>query len=97
VEGIITPEVRPGHIFHQYTLRVLEGRRDELQERLKERGIGTIIYYPIPQDRLEVFDGQYDRMPNSDTLAEQVLSLPMHPNLKLEQQQRVAAGISEIL
>jgi dTDP-4-amino-4,6-dideoxygalactose transaminase len=97
VEGIITPEVRPGHIFHQYTIRVLDGRRDELQEKLRDKAIGSIIYYPIPQDRLEVFEGQYDRMPNSDTLAEQVLSLPIHPYLKLEQQQRVAAGISEIL
>src|SRR5438093_3003047 len=48
LHGVVTPRVRPGvgHVYHQYTLRV--ARRDEFVERLRELGVGTGVYYPIP-------------------------------------------------
>src|SRR5690606_2594651 len=55
VPGVVTPEVTPGHVFHQYTVRVLGGRRDAVQEALRQAGVATMVYYPVPQDRLPVF------------------------------------------
>src|SRR3989337_851291 len=44
------------HVFHQYTIRVLNGKRDLLQKHLKEKGIDTMIYYPVPLHKMKVFD-----------------------------------------
>lgn len=97
VEGVIAPEVSPGHIFHQYTLRITEKDRDAVQAKLNELGISTIVYYPIPQDRLPVYAGQYEPLPNSEILAKQVISLPIWPQISEEQQVRVIEGVKTAL
>lgn len=79
VPGVVTPEVTPGHVFHQYTVRILAGRRDAVRAALDANGISTMIYYPIPQDRLPIYAGQYPPNPVSDRLAGEVLSLPIWP------------------
>lgn len=84
IQELIVPSLSAGHVFHQYTIRVLEGKRDRLQEELKNQGIGTMIYYPIPQDQLPVYQGKYPHYPNSDLLAQQVLSLPIWPEIDQE-------------
>jgi dTDP-4-amino-4,6-dideoxygalactose transaminase len=84
VEGVVTPGLAEGHVFHQYTVRVSGGRRDGLKEFLAEQGIGSMIYYPVPQDRLPVYEGQYDICPVSDRAAQEVLSLPIWPELGKE-------------
>jgi len=81
IEGIITPELADGHVFHQYTVRILDGKRDKVKEYLAEQGIGSMIYYPVPQDQLPVYQGQYPVNPVSESLATQVLSLPIWPEL----------------
>jgi dTDP-4-amino-4,6-dideoxygalactose transaminase len=95
VEGIIAPEVTPGHVFHQYTIRILGGKRDAIAEKLTLAGVGNMIYYPIPQDRLPVYEGQHPRCPLSDALAEEVLSLPIWPQMDEETQARVAQALRE--
>jgi dTDP-4-amino-4,6-dideoxygalactose transaminase len=94
VSGIITPEVVGGHVFHQYTIRVLGGKRDELAKALNDVGIGTMIYYPIPQDRLPVYLGQYPVLAVSESLTGEVLSLPIWPELDAEVQDRVVKALS---
>jgi perosamine synthetase len=84
LRGVITPAVRPGvtHVYHQYTIRV--ARRDEFGERLRNLGVGTGIYYPIPVHRQKPFEalGYGDlRFPVTELLTEQVLSIPVHPSL----------------
>ncbi len=84
LRGVITPAVRPGvtHVYHQYTIRV--ARRDEFAERLRDLGVGTGIYYPIPVHRQKPFEalGYGDlRFPVTELLTEQVLSIPVHPSL----------------
>jgi perosamine synthetase len=84
LRGVITPHVRPGvtHVYHQYTIRV--ARRDEFAERLRERGVGSGIYYPIPVHRQKPFVemGYGDHsFPVTERLTEQVLSIPVHPSL----------------
>jgi perosamine synthetase len=84
LEGVIIPARRPGvtHVFHQYTIRV--SRRDEFVDRLRELGVGTGVYYPIPVHRQKPFlalgYGE-QRYPVSELLSEQVLSIPVHPSL----------------
>ncbi|HEX8362935.1 MAG TPA: DegT/DnrJ/EryC1/StrS family aminotransferase [Longimicrobium sp.] len=100
VEGITPPVVRPGNesIVNQYTLRVLDGRRDALQEHLKERGVGSSVYYPVPLDRQECFaylgyrPGQF---PESERAAREVLSLPVFPELTEAQLAHVAGAVRE--
>ena len=84
LRGVITPRVAPGvtHVYHQYTLRVR--RRDEFAERLRERGVGSGIYYPIPVHRQKPFEAlgyAAQHYPLTEHLTEQVLSIPVHPSL----------------
>jgi dTDP-4-amino-4,6-dideoxygalactose transaminase len=79
VEGIVTPEIAPGHVFHQYTVRITKGSRDAVQQKLATVGIGTMVYYPVPQDQLPLYKGLYEQYPVSDRLACEVLSLPIWP------------------
>lgn len=82
VHGIVTPEMTNGHVFHQYTIRVLDGKRDAVQNYLTQQGIGSMIYYPVPQDQLPVYQGKYPVNSVSDLLATQVLSLPIWTELE---------------
>jgi dTDP-4-amino-4,6-dideoxygalactose transaminase len=60
-------------------------------------GISTMIYYPVPQDQLPVYRGQYAPNPISDRLATEVLSLPIWPEMETETVQTVAEKISQVL
>ena len=84
LRGVITPQVTPGreHVFHQYTLRVPQ--RDRFVERLRELGVGTGIYYPVPVHRQEAYAGmgyEDQRFPVAERLATDVASIPVHPGL----------------
>jgi dTDP-4-amino-4,6-dideoxygalactose transaminase len=84
LRGVVTPWTRPGtvHVFHQYTLRVI--KRDAFVERLGRLGVGSGVYYPIPLHRQKPFIelGYGDlSFPVSEQLAEEVVSIPVHPGL----------------
>jgi dTDP-4-amino-4,6-dideoxygalactose transaminase len=84
------------HVYHQYTIRAPQ--RDELAAYLKERGIGTMIYYPVPLHLQGLYAGLgygNGSLPASEAACREVLSLPMYPELTEEQQQQVARAISE--
>lgn len=97
IEGIIPPSAPNGHVFHQYTVRFTSKNRDEVQELLKAEGIGTMVYYPIPQDQLPIYKGQYSIYPISEKLAKEVLSLPMGHYISEEAQQKVIAAVMKVL
>ena len=97
-EIITTPVTKDGnyHVFHQYTIRVK--RRNELQQYLKEQGISTMVYYPLPLHLQPVFKElgyEAGDMPHAEKAAKEVLSLPMFPELKTEQQEYVVKKIEE--
>lgn len=97
LRGVVTPYVRPGvtHVYHQYTIRV--NRRDEFVERLRERGVGTGVYYPIPVHRQKPFIalGYGDeRFPVTDELTAQVVSIPVHPSLTDDEVARVIEAVN---
>lgn len=88
------PEVT--HVYHQYTIQA--PRRDELQVFLKERGIGTMIYYPVPLHLQQMYDHlglREGSLPEAERAAKEVLSLPIYPELTDEQIQIVANTIWE--
>ena len=98
LRGVVTPVVRPGvtHVYHQYTIRV--AGRDAFAERLKERGVGSAIYYPIPVHRQKPFLalGHGDeRYPVTERLTEQVLSIPVHPSLTDGEVATVIGAVNE--
>ena len=97
VKGIITPKITEGHVFHQYTLRVLEGKRDVVKAYLAEQGIGAMIYYPMPQYSLPVYQGQFPTCAVTEQLASEVLSLPIWPELEASAQERIAATLVEAI
>lgn len=77
------------HVFHQYTLRVLDGRRDQLREHLASLGVPAMIYYPVPLQQQNAFKGFVPAdlsLPVADRLCTEVISLPMHTELDAETQ-----------
>jgi dTDP-4-amino-4,6-dideoxygalactose transaminase len=98
LRGVITPSVRAGvtHVYHQYTIRV--AGRDAFAERLKERGVGSAIYYPIPVHRQKPFEALgygEQRYPVTERLTEQVLSIPVHPSLTDDEVATVIGAVNE--
>lgn len=102
VEGLIAPvkDDHTTHVFHQYTLRILNGRRDGLKRHLASLGIPSMVYYPLPLHRQPAFDSLV-RMRSplrvSEQLCEEVLSLPMHTELTPHMQQIIAEQICQFL
>jgi UDP-2-acetamido-2-deoxy-ribo-hexuluronate aminotransferase len=94
---IETPYVMPNvkHIFHQYSIRVK--RRDEMQQFLKEHGIPSMIYYPVPLHLQEAYKYDYKRgdYPVSEEIAGDILSLPIHTELTDDQINYIADKILE--
>ena len=76
------------HIFHQYTLRVEDGNRDNLRDFLQTKNIPSMVYYPVPIHMQKAYSGlgyKMDSFPVTDSLCNKVLSLPMHTELTTEQ------------
>lgn len=98
VAGVTAPEVTAGHVFHQYTINVHDGRRDELRNALDDQGISTAVYYPVPCHRLPVYqDRDYPEKPVTKQTADEVVSLPIWPQLDIEVQETVAKAIRKAL
>ena len=98
LDGIVVPPVDAGNesIFNQYTIRVPGGKRDALAEFLKERGVGSGVYYPVPLHLQECFghlgyrEGDF---PESERACREVLSLPVFPELTEAERECVAQSI----
>lgn len=102
LEGIQLPvrASNSSHVFHQYTLRVKQGRRDALKDFLKERGVPSMIYYPVPlhlQKAYKAYGYKEGDYPVAEMLSAEVLSLPMHTELKEEQVLYVTEQIKSFL
>lgn len=96
-EEVLVPETAAGHVFHQYTIKIYGTNRDKVQASLKKKGIGTMVYYPVPQDKLPVYEKDYEPQPISAETAEMVLSLPIWPSITEELQGKVATAVKETI
>ena len=103
LKNIVKTPVMPEHFYSswaQYTIQLENGEeRDRLQGFLKEKGIPTMIYYPIPMHCQRAFEGLklYQGCPVTERLCQTVLSLPMHPYLEREEQERIAEAVKACL
>ena len=98
LDGVVRPGLEPGHVFHQYTVRVLDGRRDAVHDALAAAGIQTMVYYPVPIHRLPVYAPLgWGPFPVAERLAGEVLSLPIGPHIAPETQTRVADALAAAL
>lgn len=103
LQGVITPSVKPdyGHVWHQYTIRIPDEMplsRDEAVKKLTEAGIGTGIFYPVPahkQAYIEHCLGE-KALPITDKLAEQVISLPVHPQLSQADLEKIVTEVNNL-
>ncbi len=97
LEGVVTPAVADGatHVWHQYTIRV-SGDRDAFAKALaEEHGIGSGVYYPIPNNELPSFGVEAD-LPETAKACAEVISLPVYPALTDEQLERIVTGVNAV-
>jgi UDP-2-acetamido-2-deoxy-ribo-hexuluronate aminotransferase len=101
--NIVTPVITgdsDSHVFHQYTLRILNADRDALMQHLLDKGIPCAIYYPIPLHSQKAYaDARYNEedFPVTNQLVKEVISLPMHTELDDEQIAFITDSILEFL
>jgi dTDP-4-amino-4,6-dideoxygalactose transaminase len=100
-EHILTPKRAEysTHVFHQYTLRILNGKRNELQKFLTEKEIPAMIYYPVALRKQKAYyqESNDADFVNTDKLLDQVISLPMHTELDDEQLKYITDAVLEFM
>lgn len=99
VDGVITPKSPENrkHVYHQYTIRVTKGNRDDWVDILTEKGIGSGIHYPIPLYNQPIYKklGFTGSSPNAELAADTVISLPVHPSLTKDDLDLVIEAVKE--
>ena len=100
IEGLRVPkrESATTHVFHQYTLKVADGRRDGLKEYLASKGVPSMIYYPLPlyeQLAFKRYVPEGFKLPVTEELCSSVLSLPIHTEMGEDVQERIISTVSE--
>ncbi len=96
IEHLVAPESRGGHVYHLFVIRCAE--RDRLHKHLEERGIESLMHYPIPVHRQECCrEIRIDPkgLPNAERHASQCLSLPCHPQLNEQDVEKVIAAVND--
>lgn len=88
-----TVEAHNTSAWAQYTIRVQN--REQMQKKLKDAGIPTAVHYPIPLNKQPAVADAQAQLPVGDEVAEEVMSLPMHPYLTEQEQQRVVQALTE--
>lgn len=102
LKGVTVPYTPPGfeHVYHQYTVRVPDGRRDALREYLKEQEIGSEVYYPVPIHKQSFYMrqlGYNDYLPETEKAAAEVLSLPVHPSLTQSDLEKIVQAVNTFM
>jgi dTDP-4-amino-4,6-dideoxygalactose transaminase len=97
LNGVVVPPVadQATHVWHQYTIRVPEDRDGFAAALAEEYGVGTGVYYPIPNHRLPSFDLTLD-LPQTERAAAEALSLPVHPSLSQDDLERVVTAVNAL-
>jgi perosamine synthetase len=99
LDGVTVPYIPEEyeHVFHQYTIRIGDGRRDALRDHLQGLGIGSEVYYPVPINKQSFYInelGYADEMPEAERASREVLSLPVHPALTPSDLDIITAGVN---
>ena len=97
LDGVVAPPTADGavHVYHQYTIRVVDQDRDAFAKEVEKRGVATGVYYPIPIHRLPSFGLTMD-LPTTEQVASQVLSLPVHPSLTQDELGTIVEAVNAV-
>ena len=97
LEGVIVPVEEFGytHVYHQYTIRVVDHDRDQFAQELEKLGIGSGVYYPTPVHKLPSFNKDFD-LKKTKTACKQVLSLPVHPKLSMGDLHKIVNAVNKV-
>jgi len=97
LRGVVTPKVssQATHVYHQYTVRVVDHDRDQFANELAKLGVGTGVYYPIPNHRLPAYDQPLD-LDETEKAAQQVLSLPIYPSLSDSERETIVMSVNKV-
>lgn len=99
LEGVVVPKVAEGatHVYHQYTIRVPEGRDEFVQALRDDYQVGSGVYYPIPNHRLVSLEKYAPglELPETEAAASQVVSLPVHPSLSQNDLERIVEAVNK--
>lgn len=97
LKGVKTPLVMRGavHVYHQYTIRVVDADRDRFAEALAKRGVGSGVYYPVPNHRLAAYNLSLD-LDETEKAAKEVLSLPIYPSLSSNDLEKIVEAVNEV-
>ena len=100
LQGVIVPQVTPGaiHVYHQYTIRVLEDRDGFVKALKEEHNVGCGVYYPTPNHRLPSLAPYAPGLdlPATEEAARQVVSLPVHPSLSQDDLERIVTAVNAV-
>lgn len=103
ITNVITPNIpsdHQGHVFHQYTLRILDSKRDLLAEYLTKNSIPFGIYYPVPLHMQKAYynpEVENNLFPVTNKAVKEVISLPMHTELSIDQIDFISEKIIQFL
>jgi dTDP-4-amino-4,6-dideoxygalactose transaminase len=97
LRNVITPYVLPNttHVYHQYTIKVVDLDRDKFADELKKRGVGSGVYYPIPVHKLSSFNLNND-LPATELVCKQVLSIPVYPSLTQNELEEIVDAVNAV-
>lgn len=97
IEELILPEriENSTHVFHQYTLKLVNGRRNDLIDHLKKEGVPAMIYYPVPLYKQKAFAPftDVDNLSTTEQLCKEVISLPIHSEMKEQVQEYIIQSV----
>jgi perosamine synthetase len=100
LKGVVVPYIPEGyvHVFHQYTIRVPDGKREALAAHLNARGVGNNVYYPVPVHQQTYYTqnlGYSLSLPEAEQASQEVLSLPVHPALSHADLETIVGAVNE--
>jgi dTDP-4-amino-4,6-dideoxygalactose transaminase len=102
VTNVVTPVLKSDrtHVYQTYAVRIKNGKRDQVLDGLKAKGVSSLIHYPIPlhlQEAYKELNYKKGDFPVSEKLADEVLSLPMFPHITKQQIESVCASLKELV
>ncbi len=100
IESVVVPAVRDGyeHVWHQFTVRAVNGDRDSAVEKLREAGVGTGVFYPVPahqHDYMRDIVGDVS-LPITEQLSKEVFSIPVHPQLSQADLEKIVHEVNQL-
>jgi perosamine synthetase len=99
LKGIVLPVAPPGleHVWYQYTVRVLNGKRDAMRANLDRAGIETGVYYATALHQLGIFEGIHQgRLGRCEMACKEVMSIPVHPGVGSKERDRIVKAVASL-